>query len=133
MKHLTNRRDQSGFSLVEVLVAMLVIGFLIIGMMRTEKMRWWNLARSTNVEDTIRAIEQKVESKRIGIFSTKTFPANGTVTTEMVNGIVLKDSIDEARDFGGTVLANTRSLTIWAYKPGGKDTITISTHVARDF
>lgn len=123
---------RAGISLVEILIAMIVISCLILGVMWSEKQRWGNFANSRKLNEAIRAIEQKVESQRIYVLSTKQLPVNGT-STQIIHGITIKDSIGTAFDFTGTPLANVKSLTIWANWTGARSPLTISTFIAKDF
>jgi prepilin-type N-terminal cleavage/methylation domain-containing protein len=125
--------SERGFTLVEILVAAVVIGFVILGIMWTEKQRWSTLASSSRVTESLRAIEQKIESRRIGVFATKILPDTATTTTSYFGEITVKDSIGAAVNFDGSIVNNARSLTLWATWPSGKDTIRISTVVTRDF
>ncbi len=123
----------AGFSLMEILIAVAILGFVILGMTWAEQQKWRVLSRSGRTSEAMRVIEQQIEMRRIGALATKTLPDAGTTSITTRNGIIVRDSIGTAVDIFGTVMTTVRTIALRATWTGGKDTIVINTHLSKNF
>lgn len=142
MKQLLRRSrlplfNQRGISLMEVLVAIAIVGISLVFIMMMEGRKWFDFGRTQELNSAIRMIENKVEGIRSTISAdpTNNFPPVSDTTNS--GSITLITTVSDAYDNSATpvLLPNVRMLDLeatWEVK-GVPDTLQVTTYVARNF
>lgn len=131
-------RSQRGFSLLEALAALLVVGIGIALFMKVQNMT--GQARGTNTKKLAagKMIEKYVEDTRIAIRRDTVAnwpPRNASIPPSPPHNIGLEVTVGEAiSPKSGKPVKNVRSLRITAtWTRPVPDTLTVSTYVSRRF
>ncbi len=126
-------KNTQGFTLMEVLISMAIVGIIVTMVLWADKQRIGILSKGNKTSQAIRLIEQQIEDKRIGIRATKVLPDANTTTSQTISGITLNDTVKSAYDIKGVLLTNVRTYIVAATWPQSKDTIRIQTFITKDF
>jgi prepilin-type N-terminal cleavage/methylation domain-containing protein len=130
------RRAESGFSLVEILVTVLIIS-LVLGVVAYFQRNTWSTTRKNN--NTLVAgqlIEQQLEKIRMNIArDTNTYwPPAGDNYTDPASSILVAWQYSDVVDPGGTVLTRVRNVRFVAYYPSSRpESLVVNAYVAHDF
>lgn len=127
---------QKGFTLIEVLMSMVIIGICVAGIMYPEQQKWKLSGTSKRISAATRVIQNKIENLRIAINADTTrFPPIDTsfttdginvamVVTAITNGLTPPDSLPNVRK----VVLTGR----WTYS-GKTDSVKVTTYVSKKF
>ena len=85
MKKLLNKKNNKGFSLVELIVVVSIMG-IIAGALAPQVMKWVGTARTNSDENTSKDIKSAVQVALADWQQTGTLPASGTDFTCTING-----------------------------------------------
>lgn len=135
----TRLRASSGFSLVEVIIALLILALFIVIFLRSETQKWLNLGRTKYQNAAIELIQNKIEGKRAAIRANPTAFPNPNTTDPAItqNGITLSTAYFAAigKQTPPDTLPNVRRVKLTAtWTANGKpDTLSVETYVARGF
>ena len=126
---------KKGFSLLEVLISMVVIGVIGLMVFSLQTNSWKLTTRSNRTLVAGHMIEQQIEGMRMKISQNQINnfpPGNGSLTS---NGIALKWTISSAsRPTDGGNLANVRKCDLTASWGTGKfDTLKATTYLSKMF
>ncbi|MBD3319778.1 MAG: prepilin-type N-terminal cleavage/methylation domain-containing protein [Chitinivibrionales bacterium] len=134
--------NSKGLSLIEIMVALGVIGISIVVILMTERYKWDGFKRSRKVTEVTNIIEDRIEHMRMFIAAAPdsnwppcppaNFPCETTFTEK---DITLTRVIDEARNFDNETVANAVKVSFHAqWEIHSKtDSVEITTYVAKDF
>ncbi len=132
---IKNQRHQSGFALMEILVAMAILGVGFSFILMSDKISWNTTKSSIKMLKAGHLIEKNIEQLRIHISSNPAanFPPTDTSFTE--DGITFQRKITTAYSpKTGTALSNIRKLEITtAWGSSVNDSLNIQTYISRDF
>jgi prepilin-type N-terminal cleavage/methylation domain-containing protein len=129
---LTHRRP--GFSLVEVIVSMLIIGIIAVSIFSIQTASWKKTTNSNRMLVAGHMIEKQIELMRMNIDQNQALnfpPLSGSLSD---NGVQLTWTISDAtRPTGGTN-SNTRKCDFVAVCGTGKDdTLKVTTYLSKMF
>ena len=120
-----------GFTLLEILVAIVLIAILAIGIFSLQGMSWSKTHQSSQILKAGQLIEKHIEALRTEIAEDKEGnwpPADSSIT----EGNITLDRIIETPDI--TNNSNTRKMTMIAtWGSGTGDSLSIVTYVSKDF
>jgi prepilin-type N-terminal cleavage/methylation domain-containing protein len=136
----TNRRMVNGFTLMEVLVSLAILGAIALSLFCIHTSSWIRVTKSNRMMIASQLIEKQIEKMRmdIAIDSVSNWPPeSGTATA---NGIILNWIISSANrpstcvSGAGAVLNNVRRCDLSAVWGTGKgDTLKITTYLSKMF
>ncbi len=137
---LNNIYKQDGLSLVEVLIAMVIVGVCVVAFLQTEGMKWSVFNQNQQLNRAIKMMENSVESWKITIRSNPNLlPSPGFVDSLTQGDITLYTRFDEAINPHGDTLDLVRKMdmkAIWKRETDGgslPDSLETSTYIASDF
>lgn len=130
------RRHSSGLSLIEVMVAIVVMSFTVIFFLQIQKIRNSTIQEKRSLTTASRLIEDTVEGMRalIAVDPDTNFPPSDT--TIINNDVQLDIVVGDAFDPSGALIDGARQVSMTAswMSPGGTiRTIDVHTFVARDY
>lgn len=129
------RRNQAGLTLMEILIAIVVVGIGVALFMTLQRNSGSRLAGNSNLLKAGQLIEKHMEAMRIAVArdTVANWPPRDTAYQE--NRISVERTVSEARSpKNNAVLPNVRRVEIiaaWGNARG--DTLNISTYVAKRF
>ncbi|MBE5930740.1 MAG: type II secretion system protein [Lachnospiraceae bacterium] len=85
MKKLLNKKNNKGFSLVELIVVVLIMGIIAVAL-APQVMKWVGTARTNSDENTAKDIKSAVQVALADWQQSSTLPASGTDYTCTING-----------------------------------------------
>lgn len=85
MKKLLNKKNNKGFSLVELIVVVLIMGIIAVAL-APQVMKWVGTARTNSDENTSKDIKSAVQVALADWQQSHTLPASGTNFTCTING-----------------------------------------------
>lgn len=130
-----NKNNRSGFTLIEVLIAIVIISLTALSFMWLQQQTWKNTSASNKMLLAGQAIEAKIESIRVQIaVDTSVFRTMTNSTQTTVNGITVTSTLCAPGDSMPNRNNNVRKVTIQAsWKVWNPETLTVATFISRDF
>ncbi|MBD3319696.1 MAG: prepilin-type N-terminal cleavage/methylation domain-containing protein [Chitinivibrionales bacterium] len=135
-----NKKNISGLSLIEVMMALAVIGISVLVLMLGERNKWATFSSASKTSRAVNVIEDEIELVRMNIVedpSTNWPPCASPpcCSTFSKSGINFELCFENALKKDGSVADNLLKLELHAdWKIAGKpEDMTISTYIARDF
>ena len=136
MKLKTNATVRNGFTLMEVIIAMAVMGIIVVMVLSASKQQFGLQNKGGKTSEAISLIQEKIEAERIGVLTRgHILPTMGETKTSTIKGITMTSVISKAYDKDNVEYPATGvvKFSIKAYWSGCKDTINIVTHLTKDF
>jgi len=106
---------QSGVSLAEVLISIVIIAIILIGALMFQKKKWLDYGRTKNIDKAIQAIEGTIENMRTSIsLNAANFPPHDTTIAQ--GSITLTRTVSAAYDnrSPASAINNARRIDIKA-------------------
>jgi type II secretory pathway pseudopilin PulG len=132
------RFQQSGWSLIETLAAIIVVGIGVTLFTKVQKMASYQSGGNSKILVAGKMIEKHLEDTRI-LVSQDTIanwpPSNKTLSPTKPNNITLVSTVSDALSpVDGAVVLNVKRLDIKAsWTQPNKDSLVITTYVAKRF
>ncbi len=131
--NLTSRRR--GFSLVEVIVCMVVIGIIGVSIFSIQTFSWKRTTNSNRMLVAGHMIEKQIEAMRMNIDQNQNLNFPPLPGSLYENGVSLTWTISEAvRPTGNGTIPNARKCEFTAICGSGKgDTLLVTTYLSKMF
>ncbi|MBD3346013.1 MAG: prepilin-type N-terminal cleavage/methylation domain-containing protein [Chitinivibrionales bacterium] len=133
-------KDMSGLSLIEVMIALAIIGISVMIIMLGERNKWATFKSANKTTQAVNIIENEIERVRMDIVEDPSADWPPCASTPCCSsftksGINFEMCFDDALKNDGTVADNLQKVEITASWKliGTPDTLSISTYIARDF
>lgn len=138
-------RAAGGFTMIEVLLAMIIIGISAVAVLMWQKTSWSQTSSTNRLMVAGQIVEKQIEKQRMIIAQNPaanyaTFIANSSITTtdsSVTPPVTVKWTIysaDSLKDPTGVNITNVRKVKIKAgYGSGPNDTLNVITAISKDF
>jgi prepilin-type N-terminal cleavage/methylation domain-containing protein len=130
-------RNQSGFTLTEVLLAMIILGFVISGLLVLHKSSWSNTRGTSRLTKATYVAEKEIERMRARIAQASAIPANAPGDTIIENFTVkwilsaATDLADPAKTIHQQRICTAQILVI--SRTAKPETLSVRTYLTKDF
>jgi prepilin-type N-terminal cleavage/methylation domain-containing protein len=138
--HRDRRRPSSGFTIVEILVSMSIMGICLVGVLWMQKSSWQNTKSSNKAMQAGQMIEQRIEEIRTNIvLDTNTFRLLQSSDTSYgtTNGITIHRQMSDRGSTSDMLQVNMdirKALFIGTWRGWGADTsLSVMTYISKCF